>query len=49
MLLATITNMSGRSLAGQKPVKPADFLGKTKPQSMQEQIEFMKSIGNPDG
>ena len=49
MLLAQITNMSGRSLPGKRSVKPDDFLGKPKQQSMQEQIEFMKSIGQSDG
>ena len=49
MLLAQITNMSGRSLPGKKSVKPDDFLGKSKSQTMQEQIKFMKSLGQSDG
>ena len=49
MLLAQITNMSGRSLPKNKSVKPDDFLGKPKPQTMQEQIDFMKSLGQSDG
>ena len=48
-LLAQITNMSGKSLPKNRTVKPDDFLGKPKQQTMQEQIDFMKSIGKPDG
>ncbi len=56
MLLAQITNMAGRMLPGKKTVKPSDFLSGLgvqvsvpRQQSMEEQIAFMKSIGNPDG
>ena len=48
-LLAQITNMSGRSLSGKKTVKPSDFLDKPKQQTMEEQIAFMKSLGQPNG
>ena len=55
-LLAQITNMAGRVLPGKKLVKPEDFYsgagfpGKVeektvKTQSLQEQIDFMKSLG----
>jgi len=43
-LMATITNMAGRSLKGDKTVTPDDFLGRKKRQSMQEQIAFMKGL-----
>ena len=50
MLLAQITNMSGRSLPNNKAVGPEDFFGKDQNmQSAAEQIAFFKSIGNPDG
>ena len=46
-VLAQITNMSGRSLPNKRTVKPSDFLAKPKPQqTMQEQIAFMKTLGN---
>lgn len=45
-LMAQITNMSGRSLPEKKMVTPEDFLGEKKPQSMEEQIAFMKGLGN---
>jgi len=55
-LLAQITNMSGRSLPGKQSVKPEDFFGGSakqstldQSQSMDEQIEFMKSLGKSDG
>ena len=46
-LMAQITNMSGKSLRDGKTVTAEDFLGarKTHVQSMEEQIAFMKSIG----
>jgi hypothetical protein len=44
-LMATITNMAGRSLPDKKMVKPDDFLGRKKRQSMEEQIAFMKGLG----
>lgn len=46
-LMAQITNMSGKSLREGKKVTADDFLGtgKTKVQSMEEQIAFMKSLG----
>lgn len=44
-LMATITNMSGRSLPDRKTVKPQDFLGGGKKrQTMEEQIAFMKGL-----
>ena len=48
-LMAQITNMSGRSLPDKKMLSAADFLGeaeKTPGQSMQDQINFMKGLGN---
>ena len=48
-LMAQVTNMSGRSLPGKKTVKPSDFLGgKKEQQTMEEQIAFMKSLGQSD-
>ena len=45
-LMAQITNMAGRSLKDNKSVTIDDFLGrKKKPQSMEEQIAFFKSMG----
>ncbi len=44
-LMATITNMSGRSLRDGKRVTVDDFLGR-KPQSMEEQIAFFKTLGD---
>jgi hypothetical protein len=46
-LMATITNMAGRSLPGKKQVKPEDFLGKNQPkaQTWQEQKAFFQSLG----
>lgn len=45
-LMATITNMSGRSLPNRKMVGIDDFLGKEKPrQTAEQQIAFMKSLG----
>ncbi len=56
MLLAQITNMSGRMLPGKKTVKPDEFLSglgfnvsMPKEQSMEDQIAFMKSLGKSDG
>ena len=44
--MATITNMSGRSLPNKKTVSVDDFLGKPKPpQTAAQQIAFMKSLG----
>jgi hypothetical protein len=55
-VLAQITNMAGRVLPGKKTVKPADFLAGAgfdvalpKEQTAEEQIAFMKSLGNSDG
>ena len=46
MMLAQMTNMSGRSLPEGKRVKPEDFLGKAEPvaQSEHEQKAFMQSL-----
>ena len=44
-LMATITNMSGRSLPKNKTVTADDFLGKKRQQTVEEQIAFMKSLG----
>jgi hypothetical protein len=51
VLLAQITNMSGRILPGKKTVKPDDFLSglgfdvaPPRPQTMEEQLAFMKSL-----
>ena len=56
ILLAQITNMSGRILPGKRTVKPSDFLSgldvqvsTPKQQSMEDQIAYMKSIGKSDG
>jgi hypothetical protein len=48
MLLAQITNMSGRSLPDGKRVKPEDFLGKPRAgvQSQAEQKAFLQSFGS---
>lgn len=44
-LMATITNMAGRSLPGKKTVEPADFLQKEKPrQTAAQQMAFMKAL-----
>jgi len=43
-LLAQITNMSGKSLREGKSVTADDFLGRTKQQSMEDQIKFFKSM-----
>ena len=51
-IMAQITNMSGRTLPDKKMVSAEDFLGrgkKTAQQSMQDQIDFMKSLGKTDG
>jgi len=47
-IMAQITNMSGRSLPDKKMVTAEEFLGtaKTQQQTMQDQINFMKSLGN---
>lgn len=46
-LMATITNMSGKSLPKNKTVKAEDFLGRKKQrQTMEQQIAFMKGLGN---
>ena len=45
-LMATITNMSGRSLPKNKTVAVDDFLGtKKRQQSAEEQIAFMRGLG----
>lgn len=44
-VLAQITNMAGRSLPNNERVKPEDFLGKTKKQTLEQQIAFMKGLG----
>lgn len=45
-LMATITNMAGRSLPDKKHVKAEDFLGSEKPagQSWQDQKAFLMSM-----
>ena len=49
-IMAQITNMSGRSLPDKKTVTAEDFLGEKKQQqSMEEQIAFMKSLGQSNG
>ncbi len=50
-IMAQITNMSGRSLPDKKMVTADEFLGKQKTaqQSMQDQIAFMKSLGDNHG
>ena len=46
-LMATITNMSGKSLRQGKTVKPEDFLGgRPRKQTMEQQIAFMRGLGN---
>ncbi len=48
-IMAQITNMSGRALPDKEMVSADDFLGaakKTPQQSIQDQINFMKSLGN---
>jgi len=44
MILAQITNMSGRSMPKGKTVTADDFLGKPKEQTLEEQIAFMRSL-----
>lgn len=44
-LLSQITNMAGKSLPKGKTVSPDDFLGRRKPQTPQEQIAIMRSLG----
>lgn len=44
-LMATITNMSGRSLPAKKFVTPDDMLGRRKVQTAEQQIAFMKGLG----
>lgn len=44
VLLAQITNMSGKALKEGKTVKPEDFLGESRQQTMQDQIAFFKSL-----
>lgn len=46
VLMAQITNMSGKSLPKNKTVSPEDFLKQKKPQSLEDQIAFMKGLGN---
>lgn len=47
LIMAQITNMSGRSLKGNKRVTADDFLGRgNKVQSMADQIAFMKGLDN---
>jgi len=49
VLLAQITNMSGRSLRNNKTVSGDDFLGKKdRVQTAKEQIAFMRSIDGDD-
>ena len=43
-VLATITNMAGRSLPDKKTVTAEDFLEPPKSQTMEDQIAFMKSL-----
>ncbi len=45
VLLAQITNMSGKSLRPGKTVEPGDFLEKPKEKVIAEQISFMKRLG----
>lgn len=49
ILMAQITNMSGKSLREGKSVTADDFIGKPQEQSLQDQIAFFKSLGKPDG
>ncbi len=49
VLMAQITNMSGKSLRAGHSVTAEDFTGKPKVQSAAEQIAFMKSLGKPNG
>lgn len=47
VLLAQITNMSGKSLRDGKSMSPEDFLGGSqRAQSMEEQIEMFKKMSN---
>jgi hypothetical protein len=50
-LLATITNMAGRSLPGKKTVEPKDFFQREKPrQTAAQQLAFMKTLkGSANG
>lgn len=45
-ILAQITNMSGKSLRDGAKVSIDDFLGKPKRQTIEQQIAFMKGLGN---
>lgn len=47
-VLAQIANFSGRSLPDGKRVKASDYLPK-KPQTLDQQKAFFKSLGNPNG
>lgn len=44
-LMATITNMSGKVMKDNQQVTAEDFLGGPKPQTMEQQIAFMRSLG----
>lgn len=44
-LMATIMNMSGKSLPKGKTMSLEDFLGRPKQQTAEEQIAFMRSLG----
>lgn len=47
LLLAQITNMSGRSLPDRKRVNPEDFMRKReKPQTAQDQKAFILGLGD---
>ena len=45
-ILAQITNMSGRSMPKGKMVTADDFLGRPKEQTAEEQIAFMRGLGD---
>lgn len=45
-IMAQITNMAGRSLPDKKFVDADDFLGTKKRQTMEEQLAFMRGLGN---
>lgn len=45
-VLAQITNMSGKSLPKGKRVTADDFLGGRKVQTAEEQIAFMRGLGD---
>lgn len=45
-LMAHIANMSGKTMKKGSSMTPEDFMGGKKQQTMQEQIAFLKGIGN---